>query len=227
MPCAPCHTARRRHFICPGVAIRRMLRPVDLALAIARRFARLSGRAVLITIVVRSPTRTRVMSPRSLRDLSPHEANRLSGRQEAGQRDARDVVAAGGSFALRTAGTSSLSKEASAHDALGMKARFPRFGAVVGSKAGYHPADRAEPLAGAGRACCCVAWPVVTVVMPPAPGRPHPVDLLLCGHHYRVCRAAVAAAGAAVYDELGAPVRTDVGGSELACREPADAAPRR
>jgi hypothetical protein len=89
-----------------------------------------------------------------------------------------------------------------------MKARFPHFGAVVGRKPGYQSADRAEPLAGAGRACCCPARPVVTVVMPPASGRPHPVDLLLlCGHHYRVSRAAVTAAGAAVYDELGAPVR--------------------
>jgi hypothetical protein len=24
----------------------------------------------------------------------------------------------------------------------------------------------------------------VTVVMPPAHGRPYPMDLLLCGHHY-------------------------------------------
>jgi hypothetical protein len=62
------------------------------------------------------------------------------------------------------------------------------------------------------------------VVMPPAPGRPHPVDLLLCGHHYRVCQAA---AGATVYDEPGAPVRARAGGYVLARREPADAAPRR
>jgi hypothetical protein len=32
--------------------------------------------------------------------------------------------------------------------------------------------------------------------MPPAPERPRPVDLLLCGHHYRVSRKALAAAGA-------------------------------
>jgi len=43
---------------------------------------------------------------------------------------------------------------------------------------------------------------------------------------YRVCRAAVSAAGAAVYDELGAPVRTGAGGYEPARREPAGAAPR-
>jgi len=32
--------------------------------------------------------------------------------------------------------------------------------------------------------------------MPPTPERQHSVDLLLCGHHYRVSRRALAAAGA-------------------------------
>jgi len=36
--------------------------------------------------------------------------------------------------------------------------------------------------------------------MPPAPGKPEPVDLWLCGHHYRASSAALAAAGAGVYD---------------------------
>jgi hypothetical protein len=58
----------------------------------------------------------------------------------------------------------------------------------------------------ADRACCCPARPVVTVIMPPAPGRPHTVDLLLCGHHFRVSQAALTAAGAAVYDDTGALV---------------------
>jgi len=59
------------------------------------------------------------------------------------------------------------------------------------------------PLDGAARACCCPARPVVTVVMPPTASRPHPVDLLLCGHHFRVSQAALRAAGAAVYDQTG------------------------
>ena len=42
----------------------------------------------------------------------------------------------------------------------------------------HSPADDAE------QACCCPATPVVTVVMPPAHGRPYRMDLLLCGHHY-------------------------------------------
>ena len=58
----------------------------------------------------------------------------------------------------------------------------------------------------ADRACCCPARPVVTVIMPPAPDRPYPVDLLLCGHHFWVSRAALTAAGAAVYDDAGALV---------------------
>ena len=39
--------------------------------------------------------------------------------------------------------------------------------------------------------------------MPPAAGRPHETELLLCGHHYRVSRAALAAAHARV-EELRA-----------------------
>ena len=34
--------------------------------------------------------------------------------------------------------------------------------------------------------------------MPPAAGRPHPVDLWLCGHHYRASAAALDTAGARV-----------------------------
>jgi hypothetical protein len=48
------------------------------------------------------------------------------------------------------------------------------------------------------RACCCPARPVVRVSMPPVPGRPYPVDLWLCGHHYRSSWAALDAAGATV-----------------------------
>jgi hypothetical protein len=34
--------------------------------------------------------------------------------------------------------------------------------------------------------------------MPASAARPHPVDLWLCGHHYRASQAALAEAGAAV-----------------------------
>ena len=50
------------------------------------------------------------------------------------------------------------------------------------------------------RACCCPARPMVKVMMPPVPGRAHPIDLWLCGHHYRASLAALRAAGATVED---------------------------
>jgi hypothetical protein len=86
---------------------------------------------------------------------------------------------------------------------------------------------RVRPISVTDRACCCPARPVVTVIMPPAAGRPHPVDLLLCGHHYRVSRAALKAAGVTVYDEAGAPVTAGTGEQQPPCCEPAAAVLRR
>jgi hypothetical protein len=37
---------------------------------------------------------------------------------------------------------------------------------------------------------------MVRVLMPAAPGRPYRVDLLLCGHHFRLSQWTLAAAGA-------------------------------
>ncbi len=37
------------------------------------------------------------------------------------------------------------------------------------------------------------------------------MDLLLCGHHFRVSQAALTAAGAAVYDDTGALIAGGVG----------------
>jgi hypothetical protein len=36
--------------------------------------------------------------------------------------------------------------------------------------------------------------------MPPAPGRPHETELLLCGHHYRASRHVLAATRARVHE---------------------------
>jgi hypothetical protein len=58
--------------------------------------------------------------------------------------------------------------------------------------------DLQAPAAVADPACCCPATPVVRVVMPPTQARPHPTDLLLCGHHYRVSRQRLAALNATV-----------------------------
>jgi hypothetical protein len=79
-----------------------------------------------------------------------------------------------------------------------MKREFPPPWSPAGDAA-----DWAWPLAFAERACRCPARPVVTVVMPPAPQRPCPMDLLLCGHHYQACETALLAAGATVYDKTG------------------------
>jgi hypothetical protein len=54
-----------------------------------------------------------------------------------------------------------------------------------------------------GPACCCPAKPVVRVIMPPAATRPHRTELLLCGHHYRASRQALAAANATVTEVPG------------------------
>jgi hypothetical protein len=58
-----------------------------------------------------------------------------------------------------------------------------------------------------GPACCCPAHPVVRVIMPATAARPHRTELLLCGHHYRVSRSALAAANATVA-ELPGPAGT-------------------
>lgn len=55
-----------------------------------------------------------------------------------------------------------------------------------------------EPAGSGGTACCCPARPAVRVIMLPSPSRPHTTELFLCGHHYRVSRAALAAASAVV-----------------------------
>jgi hypothetical protein len=61
------------------------------------------------------------------------------------------------------------------------------------------------PTASTSNACCCPAKPAVRVIMPPSPARPHATELLLCAHHYRVSRAALAAAKAIVRELPGTP----------------------
>lgn len=81
-----------------------------------------------------------------------------------------------------------------------MNARFPRQPSSSESSQGPATDDiigRQGP-SPAYRACCCPARPVARVVMPPTADRVHSVELLLCGHHYRVSSQALAAAGATV-----------------------------
>ncbi len=66
-----------------------------------------------------------------------------------------------------------------------------------------------DALRTAARACCCPARPVVIAVIPPSPGRAHKTDLLLCGHHFRLSRQALALAGATAFDGRGMVVALD------------------
>ena len=54
-----------------------------------------------------------------------------------------------------------------------------------------------------GPACCCPANPVVRVIIPSTAARPHDTELLLCGHHYRGSREALATANATVTELIG------------------------
>jgi len=55
----------------------------------------------------------------------------------------------------------------------------------------------------ASQSCCCVARPVVVVVLPPGLGRPHPTELLLCGHHFERSRPALMAIRALAFSMEG------------------------
>lgn len=61
------------------------------------------------------------------------------------------------------------------------------------------PGDDVIAAATAERADCCPAKPEVRVVML----RGTRADLWLCGHHYRVSRQALRAAGAVVFNQRG------------------------
>jgi hypothetical protein len=81
-----------------------------------------------------------------------------------------------------------------------MNAKIPRQRSSCGDGQGSsieHIIGQQDPPS-ASRACCCPARPVVRVVMPSTATRRRNVDLLLCGHHYRVSSQALAAAGATI-----------------------------
>jgi hypothetical protein len=58
----------------------------------------------------------------------------------------------------------------------------------------------------AERSCCCPSRPAFVAALPALPGRLYATELLLCGHHYRRSRAALAAAGATIVERSGLPV---------------------
>jgi hypothetical protein len=85
--------------------------------------------------------------------------------------------------------------------------------------------DKSPPLvwtppAETDKACCCPARPVVSVVLPATAQRPHPTELLLCAHHYRVSRKKLDTLGASVHQLPGTP-------PDVAANLPADLGPVR
>jgi hypothetical protein len=104
--------------------------------------------------------------------------------------------------------------------------RFPWHKAAAAGKAAQGQAGWFGAPRLAERSCCCPARPVVIALIPPAPARLHPVDLLLCGHHYQSSKAALAAAGAVVMDETGAIVDPAPVNNEIRGSAPASTVPR-
>ena len=91
-----------------------------------------------------------------------------------------------------------------------MDAKFTRKAPVRNAPAAEQLGDGGSSLATqtaalAGRACCCAGKTAVRVTMPPSPSRRHPTELLLCGHHNRASRQALAAAGAVAREPPGTP----------------------
>jgi hypothetical protein len=100
--------------------------------------------------------------------------------------------------------------------------KFPRRKAEADPRAVVNQATWSGPPRLADRSCCCPARPAVRVLIPPAAERPHPVDLLLCGHHYLTSRAALAAADAVAIDETGAVLEPAPIGTEATSAAYAD-----
>jgi hypothetical protein len=86
---------------------------------------------------------------------------------------------------------------------------------VAAARSASWPETVWPALNGTSISCCCPAAPKVQVVMPQAGDRV-PVELLLCGHHYRASAQALLAAGADIYDVDGMPLLKLVG-DQLGC----------
>jgi hypothetical protein len=54
-------------------------------------------------------------------------------------------------------------------------------------------------VARASQSCCCVARPSVVIVLQPTHDRPHPTEVLLCGHHFERSRATLLASRALAF----------------------------
>lgn len=84
-----------------------------------------------------------------------------------------------------------MSSPSAAHDTIGLNPQLRE------ARALHCPAAVGE------RSCCCPSRPAMRIVLAATPDRDHPVDLLLCRHHYRRNLAVLAAAGARIFDISG------------------------
>ena len=105
--------------------------------------------------------------------------------------------------------------------------KFPHRKAKAAARAGDNQAAWNGPPRLADRSCCCPARPVVRVLIPSTSVRLHPVDLLLCGHHYLASRAALAAVNAVAIDETGTVLEPASTSTETEGRTHAEGASRR
>ncbi len=55
----------------------------------------------------------------------------------------------------------------------------------------------------ANRSCCCIARPSVVIVLQPTQDRPHPTEVLLCGHHFEHSRTTLLARRALAFSLEG------------------------
>jgi hypothetical protein len=55
----------------------------------------------------------------------------------------------------------------------------------------------------ANRSCCCIARPSVVIVLQPTQDRPHPTEVLLCGHHFEHSRTTLLASRALAFSLEG------------------------
>jgi hypothetical protein len=103
-----------------------------------------------------------------------------------------------------------------------MEPLLPRTGTDRSASGSGPPQDDLLPVGREDRACCCPAQPVVRVIMPPTSKRQHSVDLLLCGHHYRVSRRALAAARARIENLPGKADAAEAALLDTVERDPAE-----
>ena len=55
----------------------------------------------------------------------------------------------------------------------------------------------------ANRSCCCIARPSIVIVLQPTQDRPHPTEVLLCGHHFDHSRSTLLASRALAFSLEG------------------------